>query len=362
MRILLALLLAVTALTGIAAPALTQDGFELPTVGRHFEFPKDHGSHPTFKIEWWYLTGHLEARGGRQFGFQATFFRRAFRETDNGPLNHIHLAHMALTDLRGDRFFHQERLARDGWDAEATVGDLSVRNGPWTLRRESSAGRDTFIVEGGIKADVSFAFTLSPKKPLVVFGENGVSRKGSDPTAASHYLTFTRMGVTGDLHLPEGTLDVTGEAWMDHEFSSSQLSEGMVGWDWAGIHLDDGREVMVYRLRFKDGTQDPASRLTWVDKSGELTTRPFSWRVERTWKSAATGVEYPAVVAIDTVDPQTGTGITLRLTPKREDQELIGNRGGVTYWEGACAVESTPKSLTGKAYMELTGYAGQLRM
>ncbi|WP_404421857.1 lipocalin-like domain-containing protein [Nibricoccus sp. IMCC34717] len=344
-----------------AAGSVNSEGFDVPQPGRVFTFPRDHASHPTFKIEWWYLTGHLFDASGQQRGFQATFFRRAYRPDSSETPAHLFLAHMALSDPATGRFLHQERLARADWDAMADTNDLAVRNGPWSLHRIDGTP-EVFVVEGGVRADASWSLRLTPVKPLVIFGEQGVSRKGSDADAASHYLTFPRLSVSGTLRLDGKELAVTGEAWLDHEFSSSQLSTGQVGWDWAGIQLADGREIMLYRLRRSDGSADPASKLCWVSQYSEQAVRPFNWTVLEDWRSPATGITYPARIQISTTDPASEKPATLVLKPLLVAQELVGQRGGVTYWEGSCDVLDTEGRMIGRAYLELTGYGGQLRM
>lgn len=336
---------------------ITPEGFAVPQPGRGFEFPRDHGSHPEFKIEWWYLTGHLFAGdGARRFGYQATFFRQA---SPDGA-RQIYLAHMALTDVNGARFFHQARLNRAGWDAHASTETLDLRNGPWTLTMTGPA-TETMELRGGVRAEAAFALTLTPAKPLVFFGEDGVSRKGAGPTAASHYLTFTRLRTEGTLTLGDETLAVTGETWMDHEISSSQLDEEQVGWDWVSVHFEDGRELMLYRLRLKDGAADPASTLTWVDAPGATRKAEFAWEPLTRWRSPRSGAEYPARIRLTTTDPADGRERVLLIEPLLADQELDGDRDGIAYWEGACRVrdESTGR-VVGSAYMELTGYAKPL--
>jgi predicted secreted hydrolase len=285
-----------------SVPRTTSDGFAVPQPGQVFSFPRDHGAHPDFKIEWWYLTGHLFTESGRHFGYQATFFRNAAPDHSG----QIHLAHMALTDVAANTFYHQERLNRDGWDAGASATTLAVHNGPWSLRFTDEKN-ETMELRGGVRAEVAFDFTLAPSKPLVVFGENGVSRKGSAPTAASYYLTFPRLRTEGVLTLGEERLRITGVTWMDHEISSSQLDENQVGWDWVSIHFKDGRDLMFYRLRLRDGTSDPASSLTWVDAQSQKAKSPFTW-------------------------------------------------------EGACRVLAADGREIGSAYVELTGYAKDLKL
>ena len=340
-----------------SAPLTTADGFAVPQPGHIFTFPRDHGSHPEFKIEWWYLTGHLFAKDGRRFGYQATFFRSAAPDKST----HLHLAHMALIDVATGKFHHQERLNREGWDTRSSTTTLDLHNGPWSLRF-LDATAERMSLRGGIRADVGFNFTLSPAKPLVVFGENSVSRKGSAPTAASYYLTFTRLRTEGVLTLGTESIAVNGESWMDHEISSSQLDQNQIGWDWVSIHFTDGRELMFYRLRLRDGSSDAASSLTWVDAAGRTQKSNFKLDVVETWKSPATGAVYPIRVRLTTTDPSTGKPITLHVEPLAKKQELTGNLGGIPYWEGACRILDDSGRELGNAYMELTGYAKDLKL
>lgn len=324
--------------------------FEQASPGRSFEFPRDHGSHPAFRTEWWYITGHLDAANGRRFGFQITFFRQA----GDSPDQQLYLAHTALLDVETGRFMHEERLNREGWDAHAAVDHLDLRNGNWTLRMEDDVihARATLRNEGLLK------LALNPAKPLVFFGKDGVSRKGASDQAASHYLTFPRLQVRGQLRLDDSTHDVTGQAWMDHEISSSQLDEGQVGWDWASIQLNDGTEVMVYRMRRADGSSDPhGTTLAWIDKAGavrHIGADAFTWTPGDPWTSRATGAAYPIRPVI------TAEGRTFRLVPLHENQELDGPITGLAYWEGACDVQDAEGRAIGRAFLELAGYSGDL--
>ncbi|MCU0791678.1 MAG: hypothetical protein MUE42_02225 [Opitutaceae bacterium] len=349
-------------------PAFTADGFRVPQPNPTFQFPRDHGSHPDYKIEWWYLTGHLftdEKPTPRRFGFQATFFRSAAplanaKRPAPAAFGHdqIYLAHMALVDVGTGRFLHQERLNRAGWDAAASTETLDVRNGDWSLRLAPRPGApETLELVGGIRGDARFTLTLTPAKPLVRFGDAGYSRKGEAPTAASYYLTFSRLSVAGSLTL-DGTeaVPVTGQAWMDHEYSSSQLDKNQVGWDWLSAQLDDGRELMFYALRRTDGSIDPASTLSWIARDGTLTRAPYRWEPLTTWKSPHTGATYPQRIRLTTTDPQTDSEVVLIVDPYHNDQELGGTLGGVTYWEGACRILTPDGTPLGSAYMELTGY------
>ncbi len=361
--------------------AITSEGFRVPQEGHTFTFPQDYGSHPDFKVEWWYLTGHLFGPAKERFGFQATFFRRATAPRNSassgsgegssgggGELpaerfrsDEVFLFHAALLDVNTGRFIHSERLARSGWDATADTSGLSVRVGDARLQATNPAG-DRCALNASIRDEAGFSLEMEPLKPLVVFGKDGVSRKGDSPTAASWYLTFPRLKASGTLRLKERILPVTGEVWMDHEISSSQLTEDQAGWDWAGIQFEDGREIMVYRLRRKDGSTDPASALSWVDGSGKTThyaASQFRWEASGKWKSPRSGAEYPLPVRLVAPDPATGKDAEWVLQPLAADQELDGSVSKVPYWEGACRVMKDGKPV-GSAYVELTGYAGAL--
>jgi predicted secreted hydrolase len=362
-------------ITGAAEiPRLTEDGFAVPQPGRQFIFPRDHGSHPEFAIEWWYITGHLTATNDSSFGFQATFFRRALVPPDTTNTassaafgnRQIYLAHMALVNKKSGDFSYQERLNRDGWDAEAATNTLAVRNGNWSLRLVlgTNAAAESFALQGGVGADATFTLNLIPKTSLVIFGTNGVSRKVADPCAASHYLTFPRLTVAGLLKLNATNLAVTGEAWMDHEFSSSQLGKEQVGWDWLSLQLFDGRELMAYRMRGKDDSTDPFSTVAWIDQQGQVQQvgpDKFNWSARAHWHSLKSGAEYPSLVQLAAFNPASGKTENFIIQPYVADQELTGKVGGVGYWEGACRVLDENNREIGRAYMEFTGYSKSLK-
>ncbi len=351
-------------LLSLLCSTLAAGEWSLPQPGHPFEFPRDHGSHPDFRIEWWYLTGHLES-GEKRFGFQATFFRLGrtpdARETspDFGK-GTFFLAHMAISDPRGERFLHEERLNRAGWDAHAATDHLDVANGNWSLQMEGEVLR----LEGSIDAEAELSLELKPQKPLVLFGDRGFSRKGADPSAASYYLTYTRLAASGRLRLGGERLEVTGSAWMDHEISSSQLDRNQIGWDWTCIQFEDGREIMAYVLRNRDGSFSEFSRLYWIDREGrttEVSPVQYRWEPGGPWTSPKTGATYPIRPGVVTRDPESGAERRLRLEPLFENQELPGGVGGVSYWEGACEVrDEASGAIVGRAYLELTGYSGDL--
>ena len=222
---------------------------------------------------------------------------------------------------------------------------------------------ETLRLRGTLRSEASFDLELFPRKPLVVFGADGVSRKGQSDTPVSYYLTFSRLAVSGRLEWGTETMAVTGQAWMDHEISSSQLAEDQVGWDWASLQLDDGREVMAYRMRLKDGGTDRFSTLAWVDRDGAVRHFPateFTWTTTGTWRSPRSGAVYPLPVILNCPDPDTGERASFTLEPLALDQELDGAVGGIAYWEGACRVLDSRGQPVGVGFVELTGYTGDL--
>lgn len=345
--------------------AAASEEFLRAQAGYTYQFPADHGSHPAYGIEWWYITGHLFEANGRRYGFQATFFRRGIvPRQEKGVLfgkDQLYMAHMAILDLDADRFLSEDRINRNGWDADAAVGKLDIHNGNWTLTMVDEA-TETMTLAGTVAGEYAFALNLIPRKSRVIFGENGVSVKGED--AASLYITFPRLSITGSLTDEDGERVVTGSAWMDHEISTSQLTEEQVGWDWASIQLDDQREIMLYLLRHADGSLSPYSKLTWIDQSGRLTSMDadsFSWKNRATWTSTSTGITYPVDFDLVVPQPDGGAPLRLRLQPLREDQEFVGRLTDIHYWEGACHVRDLAGRIIGRAFIELTGYGDSLQ-
>ena len=357
-------------------PRETEEGYLIPQPDFDRASPAIHGSHPGYRIEWWYLTGHLFSRESepRRFGVQATFFRLAQEPGGSEPSAAVpafgsrdfFLAHMALADESGERFLHEERLNREGWDAGAKVGDLDLYNGNWSLKRESGletleSRSGAMRLVGSILSEARFDLRLVPAKPAVLFGDDGLSKKGEEASAVSLYVTFPRLMAEGSLVLGEDSIEVEGELWMDHEISSSQLGRDQVGWDWTSIQFFDGREMMAYILRKPDGAPDTFSALTWIDEEGNLTRLDhdtFEWQTKEKWESAKTGDAYPIRPRIVARDPSNGETLRLRLEPILDPQEITGGLGGVSYWEGACdVIDEDRGEVVGRAYLELTGYA-----
>jgi predicted secreted hydrolase len=339
--------------------------FRPATAGYRFQFPRDHGAHPDFRTEWWYYTGHLRAENGRRFGFELTFFRRAIppgevkTQPSRWSLNQLYLAHFAVTDIAAGRFHFSEKLSREGLGkAGADESRLRVWIDDW--RAEAEAGNaQTLIARDG---DCALSLTLEPAKPLVVHGQDGISRKGSAPGQATHYYSFTRLATTGRVTIGKESFAVTGTSWMDHEFGSADLSDDLVGWDWFGIQLADASELMLYRLRRADGSSDPVSSGTVITREGRtrrLSLAEFTIESTGTWTSPASKAVYPNNwrVTIPALD------LRLEIVPLLADQELrTGRSTQVTYWEGAVAVSGTQQGqpVKGQGYVELTGYAERI--
>lgn len=353
----------------IQPPLKTDSGYPIPQPEVVPELPRAHGAHPGYGIEWWYWVGHLKSLDGtREFGFQSTVFRlegeAGHLSRGNTPVfgdQHLFMAHTALSDLTAGRYYHSERIFREGWQARASAErlELSVGGIAAQMLEGTEVVEKTVALEGGL----SLELRLVPEKPLVAFGERGLSRKGADPAAVSWYWTYPRLKIEGRLIEARQSTPVEGFGWLDHEISSSQLGSDLAGWDWTAIQLDDGTEVKAYRLRRKDGTSDPWSAVYWIDASGQtdvVHARDFSWKELEEWESPRTGNRYPTRVAIEAKHPQTGTLIHYRLEPIVEAQEFVGNRGDNAYWEGACRVFDQNDRLIGRAYLELAGYGGGL--
>jgi predicted secreted hydrolase len=354
----------------IQPPLQTLEGYPVPQPDRAPELPRDHGAHPEYAIEWWYWVGHLEATDSDEsFGFQSTVFRlggdpNTKQSPEPSILGHeqLYMSHAALSELSTNRYFHSERIFRNGWQATASTEELRFSAG--NIQVAPLADRDGQHMILRYSEDAYLELTLIPQKPIVVFGERGLSRKGADPAAVSLYWSYTRIKVSGTLHRNGRPTAVSGSAWMDHEISSSQLGSDLAGWDWTAIQLDDGTEVKAYRLRQVNGGSDPWSAIYWIDRDGatrSVYADQFKWITEKTWLSSNTGTTYPTSVRIEAIDPEDGSKKIYRLRPKFDAQEFIGNNGSNPYWEGACDVLDEEGQRIGKAYLELAGYSGGLR-
>lgn len=353
----------------IAAIIAAGQQWQIAKPNYHYEFPRDHFSHPHFRTEWWYYTGNLRAADGHRFGFELTFFRQAQRLTPqqiaaSDPVwrpDQIYLAHLALSDIDGQKFFHTERLNRAGPGlAGAALQDEGYWNGNWQSKWISLTTGEQQLQ--AVCDELSLNVRLTPEKPFVIHGADGISRKGPVPGEASHYISYTRLGASGKLRWQGRDFVVNGLAWMDHEFFSESADNDLAGWDWFAIQLDDQQELMLYRLRSKSGS-DRFSSGTFVDANGKpqfLNASQFSLRPLTTWHSSASGATYPTSWSIEV--PSLGLKLTERTA--LANQELFNANGATpTYWEGAVTYDGTQNaaSLHGVGYLEMTGYAGSMR-
>jgi predicted secreted hydrolase len=327
--------------------------------GYHYEFPRDHFNHPDFQTEWWYYTGNLNSADGRKFGFELTFFRQAVSrdpaKSATWDVKDLYLAHLALSDFEGRKFYHTERANRPG-PGIAGVRETRARiwNGNWKIQWE---GNDQKLQ--AIDERFELHLTLHPEKPPVIHGENGISQKAEGPGHASHYISFTRLATSGAIVLGGRNFEVSGTSWMDHEFFTHQLEPNQVGWDWVSLQLTDNTELMLFHIRRKDGSIDPFSSGTYVDAQGKTThLRVGDFTLEplgEKWTSPATHAVYPIHWKIS-IPPLK---MELEAKTPLDSQELTGNtKLAPNYWEGAIVLtgQRNAQPLSGVGYLEMTGY------
>ncbi len=321
---------------------------------RDFRFPADHGPHPEYRNEWWYFTGQLQTRDGREFGFQVTFFRNAItpvvvESSSAWRTNQVWMAHVALSDLATGEHYAEERFSRQGAGlAGATTTPLRVWLENWKL----SAGElpSTWTLDLPAES-YGLALKLSPLSPVIRQGDAGLSQKSAEPGNASYYYSIPRLAVKGELTLHGERVAVSGSAWLDREWGTSALGPDQTGWDWFSLQLADGRNLMYYQLRNTDGSTDPYSRGSVSDANGllgglspaQVDLVPVRYwdagdrRYPVEWRMTVKGEQYP-----------------WRIRALLDDQEM---KLSVHYWEGAVEVvnEETQQSL-GRGYLEMVGY------
>jgi predicted secreted hydrolase len=340
----------------IATCATAQD-YQIAQPGYTFAFPRDYFNHDDYQTEWWYYTGNVKSADGHRFGFELTFFRQGVsRAPASSPwsVRDLWMAHMALSDLTGHHFYNEERLNRAGpgvAGVDARTG--LVWNGNW--QAHIADGEEDL---NGVASKFVLALKLKPVKQPVIQGQNGASQKAEGSGHASHYFSLTRLLTTGSIDLVGKTYLVDGTSWIDHEFFTGSMAANESGWDWLSIQLGDGAELMLYRLRHKDGTIDPYSSGSYVDAGGKvqfLSNKDFTMTpAADSWTSPATKATYPLRWHVSIPRLKMDLDIT---TPLRS-QELAG-KFGTSYWEGAIDVAGARdrSPLAGVGYLELVGYA-----
>jgi predicted secreted hydrolase len=354
-------------LTLLASTLLSQE-FKRALPGRIFSFPQDHFSHPEFKTEWWYYSGHLYSHEKKSYGYQLTFFRTGLtRETKHQKskwsIKDLYFAHLAITDESKKKFEYREKISR-GSLGEA--GASPYKTGEKTFRiwiedwlvEGKGPEMQNHILKAGDKL-FGIELMLTPEKEPIIHGQNGISQKAEGEGYASHYYSIPRLKTEGKIFLQNREVSVQGISWMDHEFGSSQLQEYQVGWDWFSIQLDNRMELMFYQIRHKDGKIDPYSSGTIIFPDGtyqHLPKKEFQVEVLDQWKSSKSGAVYPSKWRVKV----PGHRIELTFSPTVKNQELITKESTrVTYWEGSVKIEGKYQNhpIKGMGYVEMTGYA-----
>ena len=350
-----------------AAALLSQSGDWLRAVQpRAWKFPEDHGSHPGFRTEWWYFTGNLADAAGAKYGYELTFFRQGVQfapiDAENPwSVRDLYLAHFTVTDASRGGFRAEDLLSRAGPGlAGARTGQMDIWLLDWSAQM-----REGVILLRARKNGLELSLRLKPRKPVVLHGANGLSRKGEAEGEASHYASLTDLETSGTLIPAKNgpAVTVAGTSWFDHEFSSDILAKDQVGWDWFSLHLSDGRDLMLYLMRRTDGSVEEASSGTLVERDGttrHLARSDFNLNVLDRWRSPKSGGNYPSRWRIVIA----AAGIDLAVSPLLADQELVAaGLPGLVYWEGAVAGDgvSGGRLITVEGYVEMTGYAGNLK-
>lgn len=344
------------------------DGFKRATVPNDIVFPRDLGAHPAYQTEWWYYTGNLKGQNGRELGFQFTIFRRGLVPPDEKEgsadasssawrTQQIYFAHFAVSDIANERFYHDELYSRGSAElAGATAEPYHVWIENWQIR-DVEGGKVRLSAE---TEEFALDLTLTQTLPPILHGEGGLSSKSLELGNASYYYSQIQQKAVGTVRVDDEQIEVTGTVWKDHEYSTSVLSEGAVGWDWISLQFDNGGGLMLFQIRRKDGTIEPASSGTLIASDGSTTPLKLGdWELTMTdfWRSPATSATYP--IGWELKLP--ASGLVLQGAAKMKNQELILSSGA--YWEGAVRFtgELQQKPLQAEGYIEMVGYADQTK-
>ena len=343
-------------LSGAGLVMLSKTAIALPL--KTLAFPRDRGSHPEFNTEWWYVTGHCTS-GAREFGFQLTFFRSrvegAQGMTSKFAASQLLFAHAAITDVQGKKLWHDQRIARDGFGvASSSQTDMAIKLRDWSLQSEGKRYKAELPA-----SDFGLKLQFNETQAVLLQGKNGLSRKGPDDKQASYYYSQPQLATTGSLRVQGKTFEVTGTAWLDHEWSQELLAPGVVGWDWIGMNLADGSALTAFRLRGSDGgavwdggSFRSAKNELYVFSKGEVIFKPT-----RFWKSPLTQTTYPVEWIVRTpADFYTVKAVI-------DNQELDSRQStGAIYWEGLSELINSNGKKVGSGYLEMTGYSKPLQM
>ena len=333
-------------------------GFARALTPKKFSFPVDHGAHNPFRSEWWYFTGNLKNPQDRQFGYELTFFRFALNaeipESKSAwRSNQLYMAHLTLTDVEKGRFYTDERKSRAGNDlAGASTKKYQVWLYDWSAKTE---GKADFPLRLQAKADdFAIDLLLTPQKPYVLQGDQGLSQKSPKPGNASYYYSYPRLETKGAITVAGEQFPVIGASWMDREWSTSALSDEQSGWDWFALQLSDNSELMFYQLRRKDGQPDSNSSGSFVLSDNtkiSLKEQDVTIKILDSWKSPHSKITYPSRWHLS-VPVQN---LEVEVVPLLNDQEL---NVSYRYWEGAVSVNGTKNGqpISGQGYVELAGY------
>ena len=328
---------------------------------RQLIFPRDRGAHPEFRTEWWYVTGRAEsaAPDRREFGFQLTFFRSRVAGTQamasKFAARQLIFAHAAITDVQGKKLWHDQRIARAGFGvAAAGEHDMDLKLRDWSLKADGA----NYSAELPA-TDFAIRLQFQETQSVLLQGEQGLSRKGPEEKQASYYYSQPQLAARGSLQIQGQSIEVSGRAWLDHEWSDELLHASAVGWDWIGMNLDDGGALTAFRLRDKDGNAvwdggsfRSASGELRIFRRGEVSFEPT-----RSWISPLSRTRYPVQWRVTT--PMAVYSVAAVI----DDQELDSrNSTGAIYWEGLSRLLDSQGSRIGIGYLEMTGYAEALRL
>jgi len=357
-RVLVVLVFCATCLSGRGAEA-NAEGWNLAVPGYQITLPLDHLPHYGFRTEWWYFTGNLRGKDGREFGYQVTFFRSGYRPPckrtpvrSRFVMDDLKFAHFAVTDINNKQFYYDSRVSRGAF-GEAGFG--SGNRLAWIDNWELSYASDFHL--HAASANYSIDLQLKPLKRAVLQGDNGLMQSGAGEGRASYYYSITRLASTGSIRIGNDTYQITGNSWFDREWATDPLVENQVGWNWFGIQLTDGSDLMLYQMRLRNGGIDSHSCGKWIDSGGsivDLGVNDFELAPRKSWQSPSTKISYP----IEWMLRIPKLNLDLVIAPRVENQEL---NLSVVYWEGAIKLRGAlgNNPIDGVGYMELTGFGGE---